>query len=251
MQRDRVAGPQDPYLLSGAQGSRSRGDRFVQDGAPGGRLLLRDQAEMDSRERARRPGRGGEWRRPLRDRGVVADVVPHRGKGPCDGLLQRGPHDDVQHNRPRMGLRTLGDPRDPGGHAADAVPAGTCVRHHRPFRHRGVGADSLGPRGPAGRAVRPDLLRPRRCEDNLRHRRVPADEHRRGSQDHEQGSPDDRRLERGRSHGVRARRIHIHRGCGSTMAEGRAPDRDATWSLRSSASARRTGIRMPGGSSWV
>ena len=43
----------------------------------------------------------------------------------------------------------------------------------RPGRHPGRGR----PRGPAGRPVRPDLLRGRRGQEHLRHRQLPAAEH--------------------------------------------------------------------------
>ena len=69
--------------------------------------------------------------------------------------------------------------RRPGGDAAGDQVLRRGVRRHRGRRRPGRRAGRLRARRPAGGAVRPDLLRRGRGQVHLRHRHLPADEHRR------------------------------------------------------------------------
>ena len=140
-----------------------------------------------------RPGCAGCWttspglraaaergRRAVRDHGDLADLEPHRR--PNGGV-----HVTDVTNASRTMLMDLAHPvlvgQAAGGLRHPAADAAGDPRQRRGLRHvhrrAAGGADRGRARRPAGRAVRPDLLRARRGQVHLRHRRVPADQHRR------------------------------------------------------------------------
>ena len=149
------------------------------DRAAVGPVLHRHQADL-ARHRgaaylgggAERPGRGRHRRLLHRGQADPRPVACHRS-------VERIPHAAVRHP-----LRAVvgGALRSAAGPDRRAAADRSVVRGHRP--HRPVGLPRAGPahrrhRGrPAGRAVRPDLLRAGPHQVHLRHRVLRPDEHR-------------------------------------------------------------------------
>ena len=112
----------------------------------------------------------------------LAALEPHRRRGPRHRPVQRQPHDAVRHRRAGAGatscatcsacpLDALPEVRPSSGRFGVTVgPLRRPGRHPR-LRHR---------RRPAGRAVRPGLLRAGHDQEHLRHRQLRADERRPG-----------------------------------------------------------------------
>ena len=163
---------------------RRTSDRAVR--APAGHLLRRAAAALAARPRPGRAGRRGGRRRAVRHDGELAGLVADRRSGrrtAHHGRHQRQPHDahgpaDARDWAPTAARRASTVPRADAARrsASNAEVYGTCTT--RP-------AGCAGRRGagrPARRARRSGVLRAGRGEVHVRHRRVPADEHRaRGS----------------------------------------------------------------------
>ncbi len=127
--------------------------------APPHRLGLRIGGRREHQPAVPAPPRHRQ-RRPAPHR--CHERVPHDAHGSRHARL--GPGDPARHRHPPHAA-----PRDP------PVIAGVRRGERRPPRRR---PDRRHPRRPAGRDVRTDLLRARRGEEHLRHRQLPAAEHR-------------------------------------------------------------------------
>ena len=103
VQRHRLAVPPHQRLLRRAESKGLRGGDPPEDGAGGGRLLLRPQDPLDPGQRPRRPAAGGGGGAPLRHSGDLADLAAHRRPGPRHRLLQRLPDHALQHQHPGLG----------------------------------------------------------------------------------------------------------------------------------------------------
>ena len=113
-------------------------------------------------------------RRP-RDRHdrLVAAVEPHGRRGARDRPVEREPHDAVRHPHARLvagAVRPVAraDERPAHGDAVERALRG----HLRPLRHPGRHPRVRHRRRPAGRPVRPGLLRPGHRQEHLRHRQL-------------------------------------------------------------------------------
>ena len=137
---------------------------------------------------------------------------------------QRQPHHADGPRDPGLGRR---DPRAHGRPAGDAAGDQVLDRGVR----RGAAACCDGvpvagdPRRPAGGPVRPDLLRRRRGQEHVRHRQLPAAQHRHEPVQSQERPADDRRLQdrrpAGRSTRSRARSPSPARwssGCATSSA---------------------------------
>ena len=136
-------------------------------------VLLRAAAALDARPHARaaRPRRAG--RGALRHDGELADLELHRrsGRRPArDRRDERQSDDADEHRDAGVGRPAARRVRRTAGGAARDPAVVRRVRHG----HRGAArrTDRGGARGSAGRAVRADLLQPRRGEVHVRHRLV-------------------------------------------------------------------------------
>ena len=171
----RLAGPAHRRPLPGPDRRRSPRHGPPAHGAGPRPLLLGHQAGVAARSRW---GRGR--RRPgLRHRRLVAPLEPHRRRGPRHRAHQRQPDPALRHRRGPV-VRGAARPvrrarivpaRGPADQRAvrddHRRPAG--ARRHPHQRHR---------RRPAGRPVRPGLLRAGHDQEHLRHRLVRPHERR-------------------------------------------------------------------------
>ena len=138
-------------------------------------LLLRPEARMAARPGPGHAGGGRPGGPPVRHPGHLAALEPHRRSG-RRGARHRSdecmshPPDEPAHAR--MGFGPARPPADPA-----------CAASGDPLFERGVwqgggrlvrGARRGRPRRPVGLAVRSHVLRPRRHEEHLRHRSLPA-----------------------------------------------------------------------------
>ena len=145
-----------------------------------GELLQRAEDPVAARPGARCAGGGGSWRAAVRHHGQL-DGVEHdrrrRGRPACHRRDQRQPHAADEPRDAGLGRCAAGClPHPAGAVAADCFVQRTDWRCDARFdRWRSNHRHS---RRSAGRAGGPDLLRDRRSEEHLRHRLLPADEHR-------------------------------------------------------------------------
>ena len=105
----------------------------------------------------------------------------------------------------------------------EVVPSSGVVRQRAARGRRR--ADRRHRRRPAGGAVRPGLPRARARQEHLRHRLLPAAEHRGAGGGVGQQPADHRRLAQGRQPDLRARRQRVHRRRRRAVAARRAEDR--------------------------
>ena len=140
---------------------------------------------------------------------------------------QRVADDAVQHPHAAVGRRAAAAVRRPGEHAARGACVERGLRHAcRPALGVGGGADCRHRRRSAGGALRADVRRAGPDEEHLRHRLLPAAEHRDAAGRVGEPAGDDRRLADRRTHRVRARGQRLHRRRGGAVAARRArPDR--------------------------
>ena len=137
---------------------------------------LRWLLENDPDLQAARPS-AANWRRHRR---LVPHLAAHRRGGPRHRRHQRQPHAAVQHPHDAVGRRAAAATSACRG---ALLPDGEAQRR-RLRRHEGAGlpagrrADPRRGGRPAGGAVRPGRVRPRRGEMHLRHRRVLPAAHR-------------------------------------------------------------------------
>ncbi|CAA9216364.1 MAG: Glycerol kinase, partial [uncultured Corynebacteriales bacterium] len=193
---DRAVGPAHRGAGGPGRGLAGHPDRRADRGAGGGRRarplhrpvraaaghLLRRAA--DPLAAGRHPGAagpGGARRGALRHHGDLADLEPDRRPGRRHARHrrdQRVPDDADGHRHPRVVRRAARrDRRAARGAAGDPVVRGGV---RQGLRGAARGADRRRPRRPAGGAVRADLLRPGRGQVHVRHRLVPAAQHRPG-----------------------------------------------------------------------
>ena len=209
--------------------------------AEAGRPAVRQHGHLGHLEPHRRPRR-----RPAHHRRQQRQ--PHHADGPGDPGLGPG--------AARRDRRAAGDaPRDQG------LEPGVRRGHAR--RRRGHPRRGR-PRRPAGGALRPDLLRGGRGQEHLRHRQLPAPQHRhRGGPVQERPHHHRRLQDRRPADGLRARGVdRDHRGARAVAArqpqadqgraggrgagqDGRGQRRRATSSRRSRASSPPTGAATP------
>ena len=156
-------------------------DRFRERSrAAAGDLLLRarSSAGCSITSRIWRACRGR--RGAVRDDGLVADLAPDRPSS--DRRDERQPDDADEPAHARLGRRPARRARRSARDAArDPALLGDLWRGAERPTARGAGGG--GARRPAGRAVRPDLLLAGRGEVHLRHRQLPAVQHRRAPGD--------------------------------------------------------------------
>ena len=153
-------------------------------------LLLRAEDQVDPRQRRRGPQARRSGRTRLRQHGHLGALEPDRRQGrrrPRDRRHQRQPDDADEPGDARL---ARAEPRPDGDPEVDA--AGDQVLLGDLRRGEGDGArrrpGGRDPRRPAGGDVRPDLLRPGRREEHLRHRLLPARQHRRRDRPHRQAA---------------------------------------------------------------
>ena len=103
----RTAGICDKLKETPGMAEYDRGE----DGTGHRRLLLRHEAQMAARQRSRRAGARRARRAALRHGGNVAHLASHRRGRPCDRLLQRQPHNALQHPHAHMGRGAVPAPR--------------------------------------------------------------------------------------------------------------------------------------------
>ena len=121
--------------------------------------------------------RGRGRRGAVRDDGHVADLEPDRP--PRHRRHERRPDDADEPRDARMGRRAARRHGRAARHAArDPLVVRGLRRGRRPAR-RAAGRGRA--RRPARGAVRPDLLRARRGQVHVRHRQLPAAQHRRAA----------------------------------------------------------------------
>ena len=117
----------------------------------------------------------------VRHRRHLPDLAPDRGRRSRHGCHQRVAHPALRHPRPGLGRRAARAPARAAAHAARGLA--TAPRSSATARPDVLGSADGPHRGhrrrPAGGARRSDLLRPRHGKKHLRHRLLPADEHRR------------------------------------------------------------------------
>ena len=155
-------------------------------------VLFRHQAQVAPRPRAGCARARGARRTRLRHHRLVADLEPHGGRRPRHRRVQRVPHDALQHPHRPLGRRAPGPVRRP---ARGAARGGAVVRRLRQGAARGRRpADRRHRRRPAGGAVRPGLPLARAGQEHLRHRLLPAAQHRGAGGRVGQQPPDHRRL---------------------------------------------------------
>ena len=176
-QRAQLAGHADGP--SGARARRRRGlgplPRPLRAAARD--LLLRPEDPLAARPRRRARGARGDGRGAVRDDRLVADLEPHRP--PHHRRHERRPHDADEPRDARLGRRPARrDGRAARDAAGDPAVDGGLRRGGRRARRP---ARRGGARRPARGAVRPDVLRAGRRQVHLRHRQLPADEHRRAA----------------------------------------------------------------------
>ena len=182
-QRDRLAG--HAHRPARARARRRRGRRPA---ARPGRaaaldVLLRPEDRLDPRQRGRRPRARRERRARVRHDGHLAALEPHRrrqGRRPRDRRDQRQPHDA---DGPRDARLARAEPR------ADGRPARRCCPRSaprarptaRPRARRVGGRPVAGILGDQQAALfGQTCFSARRGEEHLRHRLLPARQHRRG-----------------------------------------------------------------------
>ncbi len=148
----------------------------------------------------------------------------------------------------RLGRRAARRDRRPAGDAARDPPVGGGLRRGGRAARRRPGR--VRARRPAGRAVRPDLLRARRGQVHLRHRQLPAAEHRRAAGAVGQRAADDGRLQaRRRAADLRAGGLDRgHRRARAVVprqprADRLARPRSRRWRARSTTTAAATSCR--------
>ena len=138
-------------------------------------LLLRPQAALAARHRARPARARRRGRGAVRDDGLLADLAADRT--PPHRRHQRQPDDADGPAHARLGRRAARRARRPAPDAARDPAVGRDLRRRRrPARRRAGGRRA---RRPAGGAVRPDVLCPRRGQVHLRDRQLPPAQHRR------------------------------------------------------------------------
>ena len=193
-QRDHLAGHPHRRVRRGAQAGPAPRCSARSAASSRRQLLRRPAAALAARPRARAARARRGRRRAVRHDGDLADLEPDRRP---DG----GVHVTDVTNASRtmlMDLRHLPVGRPPGA-ALDIPPADASrdPRQRRGLRHLHDaccrGCHRRGARRPAGGPGGPDLLRPWRGEVHLRHRRVPAAQHRHpGRQVDPRAAPDGR-----------------------------------------------------------
>ena len=153
-------------------------------------LLLGAEDQVDPRQRRRGPQAGRGRRTRLRQHGHLGALEPHRRhqrRRPRDRRHQRLADDADEPGDARL---ARAEPRPDGDPEVDAAGDPLLQRDLRRGQGHGArrGPGGGHPRRPAGGDVRPDLLRPGRREEHLRHRLLPARQHRRGDRPHRQAA---------------------------------------------------------------
>ena len=205
-------------MCSELEAERRRGSHR-QSHRPGDRsLFLRDQAQVDPGQRARRARPRRARRTGIRHDGQLADLAPDQRQTPRHRHDQRVAHAAVQHRAGRVGSGAAADLR----YSRQPAAEGGVVQ-----RAGGRGDDDAGTgrrghcrncRRSAGGAVRPVVLERGGSEEYLRHGLLPAAEHRHAicaleaPADYHPGG------ERGAAAGVRAWREHLYRRGGGAVA---------------------------------
>ena len=182
------------------------------------------QGRLDPRQRARRPRARRGRRSRVRHHRQLAHLEAHRRQGARHRSDQRLAHPALRHPRPRLGSRAAAALRRADGDGARGAAVERRHRRDRAAPPRRAGADRGHRRRPAGRALRPGLLRARHGEEHLRHRllRADADRQRGGRLGARPGDHD--RLRRGRGADLRARRLGLHRRRADPVAARRPQD---------------------------
>ncbi len=140
---------------------------------------------------ARRVGRPA-----LRQRGYVANLEPDRRRA-YHRSQQRKPYHVMDLRRPGLGRRAAGRAGHPPRHSSrNPAQQRTCLLRYDSARWSPTGrrARMRRPGRPAGGDRGPDLLRPGRGQEYLRHRLLHAAQHRRGDRPQPKRSHYDRRL---------------------------------------------------------
>ena len=177
LQRHRVAVPPHGAAGGTAGENAARRGHPAKDRPAAGRLLFRHQAAVDSGSRGGCAAAGRGRGAVLWHGGQLADLQADRRQSACDRCYQRRPHHAVQHPHAGMGQGHSGGTEHSRRRAARGEEQQRGVRHGESGRRGGAHCGRGG--GPAGGAVRPDLLCPRQCEEYIRHRLFHADEYRR------------------------------------------------------------------------
>ena len=145
-------------------------------------LFQQPEDPVDPRQRAGGAAPGRVRRRALRQHRHVPRVASHRRparRHSRDRRHQRQPHAVDEPADPRLGSGSAGRVRHPARDAAGDPLEQRAVRDGG-ARADSRRADCRHPGRPAGRARGAGVLPAGRGEEHLRHRLLPADEHRRG-----------------------------------------------------------------------
>ena len=143
------------------------------------RLLFREQGGVDSRQRPWCAGQSGGRQAGVRDHRQLAGLAADQRLDSCHRRDQRVADDAVQHPHAEMGRRAAEAPPRSGQPAAGGPAVERGLRTGLDDARRRRGADRRDRRRSAGRALRPDVRLPGHGEEHLRHRLLPAAEHRR------------------------------------------------------------------------
>ena len=143
------------------------------------RLLLRQQDRVDSRQRPGRAGQGRGRRAGVRHHRHLAGLEADRRRDARHRRQQRVAHDAVQHPHARVGRRAADAVRRAGQPAAGGAAVERGLRASVDDARRRRRPDRGHRRRSAGGALRPDVRRAGHGEEHLRHRLLPAAEHRR------------------------------------------------------------------------
>ncbi len=132
---------------------------------------------LAARQRRRRARARDARRARVRHRRHLARLEPDARRGSRHRSVEREPHAALRHPRRRLGRRAARAVR----RAARDAPAHRAVVRRLRARvdRRRRRSDRRHRRRPAGGAVRPGVPRAGPREEHLRHRLLPADEHRR------------------------------------------------------------------------
>ena len=173
-QRHRLAGHPNRPAATPARRDVRRGTAPGPYRPAAGHLLRRAEADVAA-GRGRRAARAGDARRgALRHHGELADLEADRPARHRRDERQPYVADGPAHAG--LGSGDPGPDGDPGGDAAGDPPLRRDLRYGHRRARRGAGRQRAG--RPAGRPVRADLFRARRGQVHLRHRQLPAAQHR-------------------------------------------------------------------------
>ena len=221
-QRDRLAGPPHRADVRRAARGGAGADVRREDRPRARRVLLRHQGALAARPRRRRARARAARRARVRHDRQLARVAADRRPRALHGREQREPHAALRHPDRRLGRRPPARAR----RAARGAAARRRVvrRLRRSADRRRERADRGHRRRPAGGALRAGVPRAGTREEHVRHRVLPAHEHRRQGRRVAQQPAHDGRLEARRRARLRARRQRVHRRRRRAVAARRPAD---------------------------